>query len=88
MSKKQNTTEEATTWVDNFLAKSWVKTTGVCFKATARVVMVLAPAMLSAYLITKYNDKIVVGLGVASGLYAFVNLAKTAYKAECSNKKR
>lgn len=87
MSKKQNTKEEATTMVDKFLAKSWVQTTGVCLKSGVRILTVLVPATLSAYLITKYNDKIVVGLGVASGLYALISLTKTAYKAETNSKK-
>lgn len=87
MSNK-NINEEATGVVDNLLAKSWVQTAGAGFKAGVLMVQVLAPATLCAYLTLKYNDKIVVGLGVASGLYALISLAKTSYKAVTGSKKR
>lgn len=89
MSKEQKTNkEEAATFVDNFLAKQWVQNTGCGLKASLRIAQVLAPSALAYYLIYKYDDKIVIGLGVASALYALASLARTAYTAEKNTKKR
>lgn len=57
-----------------------VKTTHLC-KTFWTVVLVLGPAALSGYLLITTDDKIVMVLGVLSGVFALVNLVSTAYKA-------
>ncbi len=57
-------------------------------KAFWRFVMIVGPAVLSGYLVTQYTDKVVMGLGVAIGLYALVNLISACYRAEAKKKGR
>jgi hypothetical protein len=57
-----------------------VKTTHLC-KAFWSVVLVLGPAALSAYLLITTADKVVMVLGVLSGVISLVNLVSLAYRA-------
>lgn len=45
------------------------------------MVLILAPAALSAYLLITTEDKVVVALGVLSAVFAAVNLVTTSFKA-------
>ena len=52
----------------------------VC-KAVGRTALVVVPAATSAYLILTSNDKIVIGVGAALGLYVAYRLWLDAYHA-------
>jgi hypothetical protein len=84
----QNIKQEATRWTDRVMAKNWVNKVVIGSKAGGRIVQIVAPAALCAYLVVKYSDKIVVGLGVAAGVYGFVSLVKLAYNAESASNNR
>lgn len=54
----------------------------VCLAKTFwSVVLILGPAALSAYLLITTADKVVMVLGVLSGVVSLVNLVSTAYRA-------
>jgi len=68
--------------VKNLIEKN-EKVAGACVfcKAIWRVILILLPAAVSAYLIIKHDDKIVIGVGVVLALYALYNLWLDAYNA-------
>lgn len=57
-----------------------VKTTHLV-KTFWSVILVLGPAALSAYLLITTADKVVIVLGVISGVFSLINLVSIAYKA-------
>lgn len=75
--------------INNLIEKyEAVRTAAVYARTFYRVALVIVPAAVSAYLIVKYTDRIVMGLGVALGLYAFGRLVAVAYVAESSKVKK
>lgn len=45
------------------------------------VVLIIAPAALSAYLLITTEDKVVLVIGVAAAVFSLINLVSTSYKA-------
>jgi hypothetical protein len=57
-------------------------------KALGRTLLILGSAALSAYLLVKYNDRIINGLGVAFGLASLLVLVNSTYLAEAKKAAR
>lgn len=54
-------------------------------RAAYGVLVVIVPAAISAYLIDKFNDKVVVGVAVVLGLYALAHLSQMSYRAAAAS---
>lgn len=61
--------------------KQWDRGCLVC-RVFISTMYIIVPGALSAYLIYRFNDTIVLGIGVAFGVFSFARLVATAYKAE------
>jgi len=73
---------------NNIKQSPFVEQTTCLAKTFWTIALILVPAALSAYLLITTKDTVVIIIGVASGVYALVNLVSTAYKANKISKKR
>ena len=69
-------------------ANDKVATCWLFCRSLGRTVLILGSAALSAYLLVKYNDRIINGLGVAFGLAALIMLVNSTYLAEAKKASR
>lgn len=73
--------------INNIKESAFFKGTCTICKTVVNVASVLAPAMLSAYLLIQVNDKVVTVLGVASAVFALANLGRISWQAAQPTKK-
>lgn len=82
MSKKENTKEKAEGIVDGFLASNFVATVKVVALTVRDLILIFVPFAVTTYLFHTQEDKLVLAIGVATGLYGLVNTIKLAYGYE------
>lgn len=75
------------TTAENINQSPFMVQTKCLAKTFWNIVMIIGPAALSAYLLITTTDKVVIVVGVFSGVVAFANLSSTAYKANKNSKK-
>lgn len=87
MSKEQQN-KEAEGIVDRFLASEFVAKATVILLTARDLILIFVPFGVATYLLHTQSDRIVLGLGVAIGIFGFVNTVKLAYGYESRSKKR
>lgn len=88
MSKEVKNLEKAEGIVDRFLASNVVATTKLVALTVRDLILIFVPFAVTTYLFHTQEDKLVLAIGVATGIYGFVNTAKLAYGYEKRSSKR
>lgn len=87
MSKEQQT-KEAEGIVDRFLASEFVANVKIVGRTIVDLITIFVPFAVATYLLHTQEDKLVLAIGVALGLFGFVTTVKLAYGYESRTKKR
>ena len=74
--------------LENINQSPFMVKTVILAKTFWNIIMIIGPAALSAYLLITTLDKVVIVVGVFSGVVALAKLVSTAYKANQISKKR
>lgn len=85
MSKAQQT-KEAEGIVDRFLASDFIAKVTIIGLTVRDLILIFVPFGVATYILHTQADRIVLGIGVAIGLYGFINTVKLAYGYESRNK--
>jgi len=88
MSKEQQTNEKAEGIVKNFLSGKIYHKISVIFLTVRDLITIFVPFGVATYILHTQVDRLVLGLGVAIGLFGFVTTVKLAYGYENRTKKR
>ena len=79
---KENINQEAEGIVARFLASDFVTNVKLVARTAKRVILIVVPLGIAAYLLHTQDDKLVLPQGVALGLVGVQNIKTTAYTAE------
>lgn len=88
MTKKTSNKKQAEKIVDRFLASNFVKQVVLLAKVLWRLATIAVPAYVGVHLLREFDDKIVVGIGVAALLFATLRVINSAYLAEVKTSKQ
>ena len=85
MSNKQ---EEAEKITDRILASGFIATSKVVYNTAKNQISIFVPLSIATYILHTQSDRLVLGIGVALGLYGLGVSLKTSYDLEKRRSKR